>query len=302
MNDIFCAGSVALDTTITPFAKAERVLGGAAVYFSMAARFFSPVEICGVVGNDFPEEYVTLLKDKGIKLDGLQTGNGKTFFYESEFSYDMYHRKTLKTELNVLADFKPKLSETGKKARFFYLATMPPESQLELLGAVPKGSMRIVDTIELYIKGSRSSLLEVLANSYGVVLNDEEARMLANEPGLVKSGKKILSMGPKFAVVKKGEHGALLFYANDVIPFPALPMEEITDPTGAGDSFAGGLMGILAQKGTINPTMYDLKQAVAYGNVMGSFAVEDFSIKRLADISVREVEERYRYYSSLMRI
>ncbi|MGV8176960.1 MAG: PfkB family carbohydrate kinase [Candidatus Bilamarchaeaceae archaeon] len=302
MENIFCAGSVALDTTITPFARADRVLGGAAVYFSMAARLFSPVEINAVVGNDFPKEYVSLLREKGINLDGLQTGKGKTFFYESEFSYDMYHRKTLRTELNVLADFRPRLSENGKKARFFYLATMPPESQLELLRAVPKGSMRIVDTIELYIKENRSMLMEVLANCYGVVLNDEESRMLANESSLVKSGKKILSMGPKFAVVKKGEHGALLFYANDVIPFSALPMEEVTDPTGAGDAFAGGLMGILAQKSTVNPTLYDLKQAVAYGNVMGSFAVEDFSIKRLADISVREVEERYRYYSGLMRL
>ncbi|MFH2106952.1 MAG: PfkB family carbohydrate kinase [Candidatus Micrarchaeota archaeon] len=302
MSSITCSGSIALDITRTPFHIAEMVLGGAASYFSLAASFFAPVSISSIVGTDFPNEHWEIFKQRNIDTSGVEIKAGKTFHYDSSFSYDLYKRTTLKTELNVLGGFKPKLSDTAKQSEFLYLATMPPETQLDVLKQ-SKCKLSFLDTIQFYIEGSRSALLEVMAKVDGIVLNDDEGRMLSNEVNLVKAGKKIHALGPKIVILKKGEHGSLLFFDNNVIPFPAFPLEDLKDPTGAGDAFAGGFVGSLAAQGVDKKLgLGNLKIAMGYGNVMGSIAVEDFSVHNLDKISMKEVENRFWDYCELLKI
>ncbi|MDO8554936.1 MAG: PfkB family carbohydrate kinase [Candidatus Micrarchaeota archaeon] len=303
MTSILCSGSIALDTTRTPFKTVENVLGGAASFFSLAASFFASVHILSVVGKDFPEEYWKLLEKKA-NLNGVQKKEGKTFHYDSTFSFDLYHRQTNKTELNVLGEFEPVLTGEAKKCEFVYLATMPPEKQLKVLQEAKGRKLVFMDTIEFYIKTERNALLKTMSHVDGVVLNDAEARMLTDEVNLIKCGKKIHALGPKIVIIKKGEHGCLLFHDGKVIPFPAFPLEVIIDPTGAGDAFAGGFLGYLAKifKQDTRPTTQDFKTAMAYANVMGSLAVEDFSVNKLASATKEEVEKRFREYCELLRI
>ncbi len=309
MASITCSGSIALDTTRTPFKSVENALGGAGSFFSLAASFFAPVHLCSVVGADFPEAYWSLLAKK-VDMESVQKKPGKTFHFDSTFSFDLYHRHANKTELNVLGEFEPKLSQKAAESQFLYLATMPPEKQLDVIkqskGQTPSDgkSKRLVfmDTIEFYIQTSLPALLETLRHVDGVVLNDAEARMLTKESNLVKCGKLIEKMGPKIVVLKKGEHGSLLFYKEKVIPFPAFPLEVILDPTGAGDAFAGGLIGSLAKQDATEPTIPQIKKAMAYANVMGSLAVEDFSVDRLVRANSHEIEKRYEEYCELLRI
>ena len=302
-RSILCSGSIALDTTRTPFKTVERVLGGAASYFSLSANFFAPVSVCCVVGGDFPGESWALLAGKNIDLSGVQQKiDGKTFFYDSTFSFDLYHRHANKTELNVLGEFEPMVQEKAKKCAFVYLATMPPEKQLSVLKQASGKKLAFMDTIELYIQGSRKALLETMAHVDGIILNDAEARMLADDTNLIRCGKKVQALGPKIVIIKKGEHGSLLFYDGHVVPFPALPLESIIDPTGAGDAFAGGFVGSLAKQGTIKPTLKELKIAMAYANVMGSLAVEDFSVNRLAGTTFEEIEGRFKAYCEMLRV
>lgn len=303
MVSITCSGSIALDTTRTPFKTVENVLGGSASYFSLAASFFAPVHICSVVGADFPDTYWQLLKTKA-NVEGVQRKQGKTFHYDSTFSFDLYHRHTNKTELNVLGEFEPILSKEAAQSEFIYLATMPPEKQLTVLAQAKNKKLAFMDTIEFYIKNERDALLKTLNAVDGVVLNDAEARMLAEESNLVKCGRKIHALGPKIVIIKKGEHGSLLFFDGKVIPFPAFPLENIVDPTGAGDAFAGGFLGSLAKNSPQNPrlTTQNLKTAMAYANVMGSLAVEDFSVNKLASATEKEVEKRFHDYCELLRI
>lgn len=301
MASIACTGSIALDTTRTPFKTAEMVLGGAASYFSLAAGFFATTYISSVVGDDFPTAYRSLLARRADLTD-LQQGNGRTFHFDSTFSYDLYHRHANKTELNVLADFVPRFSGPAQESEILYLATMPPGKQMAALGQVPLRQLVFMDTIELYVKTERADLESLLKQVDGVVLNDAEARMLTEESNLVKAGRKIHAFGPRIVVLKKGEHGSLLFYEERVIPFPAFPLENVVDPTGAGDAFAGGLLGALARQNALRPTLQQLKTAMAYANVMGSLAVEDFSVTRLADATSRDVESRFREYCELLRV
>lgn len=301
MASITCAGSIALDTTRTPFRTAERVLGGAASYFSLASSFFAPTYVCSIVGKDFPEEYWQLLAKKA-DLTGVQKKEGKTFFYDSTFSFDLYHRHSNKTELNVLADFEPNLPEQASKSEFVYLATMPPEKQLATMKQAKNKRLVFMDTIEFYIQTARDALLKTLNAVDGVVLNDAEARMITQEANLIKCGRKICELGPRIVILKKGEHGSLLFYNGRVIPFPAFPLEVIIDPTGAGDSFAGGFIGSLAKQNAVEPDMQQLKTAMAYANVMGSLAVEDFSVNKLVHAGRDEVEKRFHDYRELLSI
>jgi len=301
MHSITCSGSIALDTTRTPFTTVENVLGGAASYFSLAASFFAPVYVSSVVGSDFPEEHWNLLTRENINLSNVEKKEGKTFHYDCTYSYDLYKRTTNKTDLNVLADFKPKLSEEAKKSEFLYLATMPPETQLDVLKQ-SKCKLSFLDTIEFYIKGSKDSLLEVMSKVNGIILNDDEARMFTGEVNLVKCGKKIHGYGPSIVIIKKGEHGSLLFFDNRIIPFPAFPLEDLKDPNGAGDAFAGGFVGSLAAQGVLKPALGNLKIAMGYANVTGSLAVEDFSIHNLDKATKDEVEKRFWGYSELLRI
>ncbi len=305
MVSITCSGSIALDTTRTPFKTVERVLGGAASFFSLAASFFAPVHVCSIVGEDFPETYWQLLAKKA-NLEGVQRAKGKTFFFDSTFSFDLYHRHANKTELNVLGEFEPVLTDAAQQSEFIYLATMPPEKQLSVLKQAKNKKLAFMDTIEFYIKTEKDVLLKTIAAVDGVVLNDVEARMLTEESNLIKCGRKIHSLGPRIVILKKGEHGSILFYENKVIPFPAFPLEVIVDPTGAGDAFAGGFVGSLAKnwKQTRDSKLktQDLKIAMAYANVMGSLAVEDFSVNRLASATQSEIEKRFTEYCELLKI
>ncbi|MBI5046114.1 sugar kinase [Candidatus Micrarchaeota archaeon] len=268
MSEITCSGSIALDTTRTPFKTVENVLGGAASYFSLASSFFAPTHVLGVVGTDFPNDYWELLAKKS-DMSGVEKREGKTFHFDSTFSYDLYHRQANKTDLNVLANFEPKLSGKAAESEWIYLATMPPEKQLRLIKEAKYKKMVVMDTIEFYIKNERDKIVQVIENVDGVVLNDAEARMLSEEFNLIKCGQKIVKLGPRIVVIKKGEHGCLLFWQGKVIPFPAFPLEVIVDPTGAGDAFAGGLVGSLAKQNAFEPTIKQLKVAIAYANVMG---------------------------------
>jgi sugar/nucleoside kinase (ribokinase family) len=280
------------------------VLGGAASYFSLSASHFTKVYASSVVGADFPQEYWKMFetKDVGVK-DVQQKPEGKTFFYDSTFSFDLYHRHANKTELNVLGEFEPTLGEKAKQSEFLYLATMPPAKQKNVLRQAVGRKLAFLDTIELYMaEPYRAELVSVLGLVDGMFLNDAEARMLGEEPNLIKCGKKIQKLGPKTVVIKKGEHGCLLFHENKVLPFPALPLEDIKDPTGAGDSFAGGFMGALAARGAVHPKLEDLKVAIAYGNVFGSFAVEEFSVDKLVKIKKEDIDKRYKEYCEMLRI
>ncbi len=303
MTSIACAGSVALDTTRTPFKTVERVLGGAASYFSLASRFFAQTHVSSIVGEDFPKEYLELLKSNEIHLDDLIVARGKkTFFYDSSFDYDMYHRTTNKTELNVLLEYEPKFGNDAKKCHFAYLATMPPGKQKEAKKEARDAKIVFMDTIEHYIKTEKEELIDAMASVTGCILNDSETRMLTGEHNLVKAGKKIQEMGVPIVIVKKGEHGALLFHEKHVVPFPALPMEEVVDPTGAGDSFAGGFMGTLAKENATKPTLKNLKQAMAYGVVMGSIAVSGYSVESLVRTKHTDIEREYQAYRELLSV
>ena len=302
MHSITCAGSISIDTTRTPFGKGERVLGGAASYFSLSSSYFAPTFICGVVGEDFPEEYEDLLSERADISSIRKIKGGKTFHFDSTFSYDLYHRQANKTELNVMADFEPILSERAKESEFMYLATMLPSKQLAALKQAKNPKLVFMDTMDYYIERWPDELKEAVSKVHGIILNDEEARMIAGERNLMKCGRKILSMGPRIAVIKKSEHGSLLFFGDKMIPFPAFPLEDIVDPTGAGDSFAGGFIGSLARDGAISPTISQLKSAMAYANVMGSLVVRAFSADRVVHSSVAEIEKLYLEYRELLRL
>ncbi len=302
MSSITCSGSIALDTTRTPFKTVEMVLGGAASYFSLAASFFAPTNIVSVVGGDFPSKFWDILA-KRANVDSIQKkSDGKTFHFDSTFSFDLYHRTANKTELNVLGEFEPSLGIEAAKSEFLYLATMPPEKQIDVMNQAKNKKLVFMDTIEFYIKTELEKVKKVISMVDGVVLNDAEARMLTNESNLVKCGKAIEKLGPKIVIIKKGEHGSLLFYNSKVIPFPAFPLEVVVDPTGAGDAFAGGLLGSLAKQNATNPTLAQLKIAMGYANVMGSLAVEDFSVDKVVSTSDMEIEKRFKEYCELLRI
>lgn len=280
------------------------MLGGAAAYFALAARFYATVGVVSAVGDDFREEHWKQLALPGIDLSGVQrVAGGKTFFFDSSFSYDLNSRKANKTEANVLAEFEPAVpKQVAEKAQFVYLATLHPSKQLKLLEQVGARQLCVLDTIEHYIENDLPELEKVMERVDGVVLNDSEARMIAGTPNLLKAGKTILEKGPKLLVIKKGEDGALLFFGGRVYPFPAFPLEEIVDPTGAGDAFAGGLVGYLAKhsvgRGELDGRQ--LRNAVAHGTVMGSFAVEEFSVGGLSKIGWQDVERRLEEYKALL--
>lgn len=303
-SSITCSGSIALDTTRTPFKTVENVLGGAVSYFSISASFFSKVYVNGIVGTDFPQEYWELLK-KHSDLAGVQKKEGKTFHYDCTYSFDFYHRQTNLTELNVLADFKPKVTEEAKNSEFVYLATMPPLSQRDVLKQVTNKKLSFMDTIEFFIdkqNGFYSELLETISMVDGLILNDSEARKLTNETNLVKCINKITELGPEIIILKKGEHGCLLYYQKKIYPFPAFPLETIVDPNGAGDAFAGGFIGALAKENATNPGIDQLKSAIGYATVMGSLAVSDFSVNELIKAKKEQIEGKFIEYRELLRV
>jgi sugar/nucleoside kinase (ribokinase family) len=298
MNDILVVGSVALDTVKTPFGETREALGGSATYASYAASFFAPVRIVAVVGEDFPPEHVDLLKTRGVQMEGLQTVKGRTFRWAGSYEYDLNEAHTLATELNVFETFKPQIPAAYKKTDFVFLANIDPELQLAVLDQVDHPKLVACDSMNLWIKLKPLKLREVMKRVNFLFLNESEARQFTNTPSLIKAGRLLQSWGPQFVLIKKGEHGSLMFGNNTFFTAPAFPLEQVYDPTGAGDTFAGGFFGCLASHGgdIAEPV---LRKAVVYGSVMASFTVEQFSLERLKTLTTEQIESRVRMLKEL---
>jgi cytidine kinase len=297
-------GSVALDTTRTPFEIRERIMGGAATYASLAASFFSPVSLIGVIGNDFPNSYYKLL-EKRLNLEGLvRRNNKKTFFYDSSFDYDLSHRTTNITELNVLEDFEPAVPTAYINSKYLYLANNDPDQNIQIISKFKHPELIVCDTIEFWIENKKTSVIKMIEKTHGVVINDQEARLLCNNSNLVKCGRELLSYGPKFVVIKKGEHGVLFFYDDSIIPIPGYPLESVVDPTGAGDSFAGGFMGYLIankSKDLLNDIQL-LKESILMGSIMGTFAIEAFGTDKLFETTKLDIMNRFELYKKMLSV
>lgn len=296
---VLIVGSVGLDAVSTPHGSVERVLGGAASYSSVAASFFAPVSMIGVVGRDFPPENVELFESRGIDLSGLEVKDGETFFWAGEYGEDPNQAITHATELNVFADFRPVLQEAHRAIPYVFLANIDPVLQLEVLEQSENPAFTACDTMNFWIASKKDELLEVLKRVSLVLMNDAEARMLTGKKLLIDAADEILALGPRYVAVKKGEHGALLFGEENHFSAPSFPIRQIVDPTGAGDSFAGGLIGYLARTGDVSGP--GMRRAVVYGSTVASFNVEDFSLRRLASISLEDIESRYRVFQEIAR-
>jgi len=298
---LLVVGSVGLDTVATPFDKVEDALGGSATYISLAASYFTgPVYLVGIVGEDFPTRYINLLSEHNVDLEGLQVVQGeKTFRWSGKYHYDLNVRDTLFTELNVFEKFDPIIPEKFCRANFVCLGNIDPVLQARVLDQMVKPKFVVCDTMNYWIDGKKDDLMKVLPRVHVLIINDSEARLLAKEANLVKAAKKIREMGPEILIIKKGEHGALLFMEDIIFSAPAYPMEMINDPTGAGDSFAGGFIGYLHKCQDLSPA--SMKRAVIYGSALASFCVEKFSIKGIEDLSYLRVQDRYRQFLTLSR-
>ena len=297
-SDILVVGSVALDSIKTPFGEVKEVLGGSATHFSCAASFFSPVCLVGVVGSDFPEEHLSYLKKfNNIDLDGLEMVEGKTFRWQGYYDYDLNQAHTLNTQLNVFEKFSPKLPNKYRQASYVFLANIDPELQLDILNQTNGCRLSCCDTMDFWIKNKPEALRKTINKVDFCLMNDSEARQLCSSFSLVNSAREILSLGPKTVIVKKGEHGALMFTDSAHFSAPAYPLEEIKDPTGAGDSFAGGFIGYLAKTGDLSEK--NIRKAIIYGSVMASYNVEGFGPKRLGEISWSDIEARYNEFKEI---
>ncbi|MBF8251330.1 MAG: adenosine kinase [Deltaproteobacteria bacterium] len=294
---LLVVGSVAFDSVETPFGKAEEVLGGSATYFSTAASFFTDVKLVAVVGDDFPEEHVTFLKSREIDVNGLQKAIGKTFRWKGRYDFDLNQAHTLDTQLNVFASFKPQIPEVYKDAEYVFLANIDPVLQLEVLRQVRKPRLVACDTMNFWIEGKLHELKETLKHVDILTINEGEARELAKEASLVKAAKTILSFGPKTLIVKRGEYGSLMFSDAGIFAAPAYPLESVFDPTGAGDTFAGGFMGYLSNTGNLGDG--NIRQAIIFGSAMASFNVEEFSLNRMKTLTYAEIEQRYKSFKRL---
>jgi cytidine kinase len=288
---LLVVGTLAYDTVETVFERRVEVLGGSATYFALGASRFAPVSLVGVVGQDFQRADVELLQRAGVDTSGLETANGRTFRWSGRYEGDWNKRVTLETQLNVLAEFEPKLPSSSRKSRFVFLANASPEVQLCALEQVDAPAFTMVDTMNLWIETSPDPLRALLRKVDAIVLNDEEARMLTGERNLIKAAAGVLGLGPRYVVLKKGEHGAFLMGGDVHFALPAYPVEHVVDPTGAGDSFAGGFMGYLASEG--NHTPRALRKAMLYGTITASFCVEAFSVDGLRSLTRQQVDERY---------
>ncbi len=289
---VLVVGSVALDSIKTPFGEAPDALGGSASYFSVAAQHFAPVSMVAVVGEDFPRRHIDFFRERGIDISGLVVAPGRSFRWSGEYGFDFNTRRTLDTQLNVFATFQPRLSEEHRRSRHVFLANIHPELQAAVLDQVEKPDLVVLDTMNLWIEGSREALADTLRRVDVVLLNDEEVRMLTGEPHLVRAARKTMEMGPPMVIIKKGEHGSLVLTREFTFSAPAYPTEVIHDPTGAGDTFAGGFLGYLASCPAPCQEA-DVRRAAIYGTVLASFTVEAFSLERLATASREEIEARF---------
>lgn len=299
---LLVVGSVAYDGIETPFGKTDRILGGSATYISLTSSYFvKPVNLVGVVGKDFADEDIELLKSKEIGLEGLQIDkSGNTFFWSGKYHYDLNNRDTLDTQLNVFERFDPVIPEVYKDARFIALGNIEPSLQSKVLEQVNDPDFVVMDTMNFWIEGTPDALKETLKKVDLLVINDSEARELADEPNLLKAADIVMEMGPTSLIIKKGEHGALLFTENEIFSAPAYPVIDIFDPTGAGDSFLGGMLGWLAY--TDDLSAHNMRRAVIMGSVMASFCVEKFGPERLKYLTEKEIYDRYREFRQLSEI
>ncbi len=291
---ILVVGSVATDRIETPFGKADRTLGGAATYFAASAALFQPVRLVGVIGSDFPEDELTFLERRGVDLSGLERAEGESFFWSGRYHYDLSSRDTLETRLGVFADFQPKIPEGFRDSEWVFLANIDPALQLQVLDQVAAPKFTAADTMNYWIDGHRDTLIELLGRIDCLLLNDSEARELSGDYNLKRAARWIRERGPRIVVVKKGEHGALLFADDHTFFAPGYPLEEVYDPTGAGDSFAGGFMGWLAYAGSATPD--ELRRAMVYGSATGSLVCEKMGLDRMRELEVEEIHERVREF------
>ncbi len=299
---ILVVGSLAFDNIETPFGRSDNTLGGSSTYIALSTSYFSDdIKLVGVVGADFDEEHFQLLHNKGIDTRGIQVvDEGKTFRWSGRYHYDMNTRDTLDTQLNVFAEFDPHVPQAYRDARYLCLGNIDPELQMKVLDQVSNPDLVILDTMNFWIEGKPEALKKTLERVDIFILNDSEARLLSGNPNLVKSARIIRKMGPKTLIIKKGEHGALLFTDDGIFAAPAFPLESIYDPTGAGDTFAGGFLGHLSRAGEINDT--ELRKAVLYGSAMASFCVEKFGTEKLAGLDLLEIDDRYQSFLDLSKI
>jgi sugar/nucleoside kinase (ribokinase family) len=296
---LLVVGSIALDSVQTPNERRDNVLGGSATYFSYAASYFTPVRLVGVVGEDFPAEHTKLLDGRGIDTSGLHVVPGaKTFRWSGKYLPNMNDRETLEVHLNVFEKFDPVLPEAYRRCRYVFLANGSPIVQMKVLDQVPGAALVVADTMDLWINIQRDALAALVKRLDGLVLNDSEARLLTGDENLVRAGRAVQAMGPKFVIIKKGEHGAMFFSQDETYVLPAYPTSQVVDPTGAGDSFAGGMMGYLAAEDRFDPQT--LKKALAYGVVVASFNVEDFSLERLKQIERPQLDQRLTEYRKML--
>ncbi len=300
---LLTVGTVAFDTIETPYGTAEKVVGGACTYISLAASYFTKdINLVAVVGDDFPEAELDYMRGKGINLEGLQIKQGeKSFFWHGRYHKDMNGRDTLETQLNVLANFDPVLPESYKNSTFLMLGNLTPDVQMRVLDQMhSRPKLVVLDTMNFWMDIALESLLKVIARVDVLTINDEEARQLSGEFSLRRAARKILTMGPKYLIIKKGEHGAMLFHQNDIFFVPGLPLEEVFDPTGAGDTFAGGFIGYLA---SVDDTSFEsLKRAIIYGSALASFCVEKFSIENLKDLTKEQITERVGEFTKMVKV
>ncbi len=297
-NKILAVGSVALDTIKTPFGKVKEALGGSATYFSAGARFFSPVSVVAVVGTDFPKKHLALMKRLGVDTSNISIEEGKTFRWTGEYDFDLNSAKTLKTELNVFANFKPIINPENRFCRVVFLANIDPEIQHAVLSQVKRPSLSACDTMNYWIQNKKKSLVGLLKKVDIFLCNEGEARELSGEYNLIQAARWLLSKGPRIAVIKKGEHGVLCFSRESVFSAPAFLLESVFDPTGAGDTFAGGFIGYLAgAPSRINESV--IRKAIIYGTVLASYNVESFSLKRIAGLGRLDIEKRYKAFQVL---
>lgn len=294
---ITVVGSVALDTVETPAGRNEEGLGGAATYFSLAAIHYAPVHLVGVVGEDFPQQHVDLFQQRGIGLEGLERAPGKTFRWTGRYHEDVNERDTLETQLNVFEDFHPKLPDASRSADYLFLGNIHPSLQLEVLEQA-KPKFTALDTMNLWIEIAQDDLKQVLARIDAIIINDSEAKLLTGRSNVIQGAREIAALGPRIVVVKKGEHGCLLFAEDDIFVAAAFPLDNVVDPTGAGDAFAGGFLGHIARMDSVDADT--LRQAVIHGSVVASFVCEDFGPTPLVGLTSERLAERYERFRSLV--
>ena len=301
MSSIVAVGSLAFDSIETPFGSVGKILGGSVNHFSLSASYFAPIRCISVIGEDYPKDHLELLKSKNIDLTGVKQASGKTFHWAGKYGYDLHEATTLETQLNVFEGFSPEVPQSYQDSKFLFLGNILPGLQKQVLSDLPQAKFIALDTMNFWIESQRDALIEVLSKVHCLIINEAEVRQLTKTFNIVKAAEQVRQWGPKMVMVKRGEYGAMLFHQDEIFSLPGLPLSEVKDPTGAGDSFAGGFVGYLASKGSPVPDRKDLRQAVVYGSVMASFIVEDFGGTQLLNLSKERINQRFRDFSNLTR-